>query len=101
MRTVSFQAMFAAADMGGAACDTTPWSPQQVSTGPGHGNKLLTDVQVAAFLNMSVRSVRNYRLRGGGPAYCKIGALVRYRLSDVEAFVASTLRASTSDQGAR
>ena len=42
-------------------------------------------------------TLAKWRLRGCGPRYCKIGRLVRYRRSDVEAWITAQARNSTSD----
>jgi hypothetical protein len=49
----------------------------------------LTDVQVAEYLNVSVSSVRHWRLTGGGPKWVRIVGSIRYPLADLEAYVAS------------
>jgi hypothetical protein len=38
-------------------------------------------------LGLSVATLRAWRLKGCGPAYLKFGRAVRYRVSDVEAFI--------------
>jgi hypothetical protein len=46
---------------------------------PGAGvRKLWTDKEVAAFLNVSVASVRRWRLTNFGPPYYRVGANIRY-----------------------
>jgi predicted DNA-binding transcriptional regulator AlpA len=50
---------------------------------------LLNEHQVAKFLQLSVASVRRWRLFRTGPKYLKIGAAVRYRREDVEAWLSS------------
>jgi predicted DNA-binding transcriptional regulator AlpA len=45
---------------------------------------LLNDHQVANLVQLSVASVRRWRLLRTGPKYLKIGAAVRYRREDVE-----------------
>lgn len=46
----------------------------------------LTERDLATRWRWSVASLANQRSRGAGPRYLKIGASVRYRLSDVIAF---------------
>jgi predicted DNA-binding transcriptional regulator AlpA len=50
---------------------------------------LLNEHQVAKFLQLSVASVRRWRLFRTGPKYLKIGAAVRYRREDVETWLNS------------
>ena len=40
--------------------------------------------EAASFLSFSVDTLNNWRSQGRGPVYKKIGASVRYRLSDLE-----------------
>jgi predicted DNA-binding transcriptional regulator AlpA len=58
---------------------------------------LLTEQDVAKRLAISARSVSRMRTAGGGPRYLKIKHSVRYRESDLEAFLAAKSRASTSE----
>jgi predicted DNA-binding transcriptional regulator AlpA len=50
---------------------------------------LLNEHQVAKFLQLSVASVRRWRLFRTGPKYLKIGAAVRYRRVDVKNWLSS------------
>ena len=50
---------------------------------------LATPAEVADYLGVPVNTLTAWRYRGTGPRYCKIGRHVRYRWSDVEAFVAA------------
>ena len=56
---------------------------------------LLNEHQVAKFLQLSVASVRRWRLFRTGPKYLKIGAAVRYRREDVESWLSSCGAASS------
>jgi excisionase family DNA binding protein len=60
--------------------------------------RLLTTEQLAEWLGVSVGTVNRFRLRGDGPKYVKIGKTVRYRESDVEAYLAGRVTRSTSDK---
>ena len=51
---------------------------------------------LASRLGVTVAALRRWRRFGQGPAYLKLGAAVRYRTEDVEAW----LRASTVTPGA-
>jgi hypothetical protein len=57
----------------------------------------LTETQLAARHQRSVKTLRNARVSGGYVPFVKIGRNVRYRLSDVLAFEQSALKRSTSD----
>jgi predicted DNA-binding transcriptional regulator AlpA len=48
---------------------------------------------------MSTPFVRQARMRAKGPAYCRIGRSIRYRVSDLDAWLAAH-RVVTRDQAA-
>jgi predicted DNA-binding transcriptional regulator AlpA len=51
--------------------------------------EMLNERQVAEYLNMSVASVRRWRLFRKGPKFVKIGSAVRYKHGDVETWLNS------------
>ena len=61
--------------------------------------RLITEGEAADLLRLSIKTLRNWRLCGHGPPHLKVGRLVRYRLSDLKAWLATCERASTSDRG--
>ena len=62
---------------------------------------LLKETDVEPMINMSVFWLRRKRWSGGGIPFIKVGdnGAVRYRREDVEAFISSRVRKSTSDNG--
>jgi predicted DNA-binding transcriptional regulator AlpA len=52
-------------------------------------SNLLPEKEVAPRLAISLASLRRWRVEGRGPRYLKLGASVRYRVSDVEQWLAS------------
>ncbi|MBI5086456.1 MAG: helix-turn-helix domain-containing protein [Acidobacteria bacterium] len=50
---------------------------------------MLNEHQVAEYLNMSVASVRRWRLFRKGPMFVKIGSAVRYKYGDLETWLNS------------
>jgi excisionase family DNA binding protein len=60
--------------------------------------ELLSPRETAKYLNMGLSTVAKMRLRGNGPIYMKIGAKVIYRKTDLNAWLASKRRASTSQE---
>jgi hypothetical protein len=56
----------------------------------------LHQVELARRWKLSPRTLERWRWLGQGPRYCKIGGRVVYRLEDVEAHEAESLRTSTS-----
>jgi len=51
--------------------------------------EMMNEHQVAEFVQLSVASVRRWRLFRKGPKYLKIGSAVRYRRADVETWLNS------------
>jgi hypothetical protein len=56
----------------------------------------LNQVEIAKRWGLSPRTLENWRCRGEGPRFLKIGGKVVYRLQDVEAFEQNQLRAKTA-----
>lgn len=50
---------------------------------------LMTEHEVSKRLNVSLASLRRWRLLRRGPAFLKIGPLVRYSAEDLDAWLAS------------
>jgi predicted DNA-binding transcriptional regulator AlpA len=59
---------------------------------------LLMQREAAALLRLSERTLERLRVSGDGPRYVKYGRRIAYRTADVEAWVASHLFTSTSEQ---
>jgi len=51
---------------------------------------LLDEYAVAKFHGVSVATIRRWRWLRTGPLFHKIGALCRYRMTDLEAYLQST-----------
>lgn len=62
---------------------------------------LLNTRQAAARCGLSPRTLEKRRVVGGGPLFVRLGGAVRYRLEDLEAWIAANRRRSTSDQAGR
>jgi len=52
-------------------------------------DRLLDDHELAARIKRARSTIQKDRLKGCGVPYIKVGALVRYRESDVQAYIAS------------
>lgn len=52
--------------------------------------------QAAAFVKRSVKTLANYRSKGGGPKFSRVGNRITYRLDDLRAWLNSGHRTSTS-----
>ena len=59
---------------------------------------LLTQKQCAELLRLSERTLERLRVSGTGPKFVRMGRSVRYRQSDVEAWTASRVVGSTSEE---
>jgi excisionase family DNA binding protein len=60
-------------------------------------DQLVDGKTAAKLLNLSVRTLERHRVAGTGPRFARLGRLVRYRQSDIDEWVQSSLRTSTSD----
>jgi predicted DNA-binding transcriptional regulator AlpA len=61
---------------------------------------LLTQDECAELMKLSVRTVERLRVTGTGPKFLRIRHSVRYRPADVEAWLASRIVSSTSEETA-
>jgi excisionase family DNA binding protein len=59
----------------------------------------LTTKAAAEKLTLKKTTLEAWRCRGGGPKFIKIGRAVRYRPEDLDAFIESSVRESTSAEG--
>jgi excisionase family DNA binding protein len=69
--------------------DNPPSAPRQPPALRPPEIEVLNEKQVAAYLNISVATVRRWRLFRKGPRFVKIGSSVRYKRGDVEAWLNS------------
>ena len=59
----------------------------------------LTDTRGAAdYVGLASSTLEKHRFFGGGPPYLKLGRTVRYRMSDLDAWLAERLVTSTSEE---
>jgi excisionase family DNA binding protein len=64
---------------------------------PADPDALLDQIQVAKLLRVTTKFLEARRVRGGSIPYIKVGRLCRYRRADVEAWIESQRRTSTSE----
>jgi hypothetical protein len=50
--------------------------------------QVFNDIQAAAYLGLAPQTLRNMRFYGRGPAYCKMGRRIVYRMADLEKYLA-------------
>jgi excisionase family DNA binding protein len=62
--------------------------------------EMLSTEQAAEYCGVSPRTLEKRRSSGGGPVFVKLGGSVRYKVEDLEAWIAGGRRRSTSDPGA-
>ena len=60
---------------------------------------LLNQREAAELCRLSPRTLERYRCTGFGPVYRKLGRRVLYSPADIDAWIASRVRTSTSDLG--
>ena len=67
---------------------------------PIRSTKNLRAPAAAEYLGLSPSTLAKMRLRGDGPAYSKVGLrVVVYGIADLDAYLSSRRRLSTSDTG--
>ncbi len=63
----------------------------------GDPRALMGERELSDMLGVSVRTAQAWRVKGGGPVFLKINnRLVRYRQSDIDAWLASQAATNTS-----
>ena len=62
--------------------------------------ELMTQEEVSALFDVSMPVLANWRSAGKGPKFVKLGGRVKYRKADVEAFINSNVRQSTTEVAA-
>lgn len=67
-----------------------------MSTAPS--SVLLTPVEAARFLRVSLSWLAKARMRGDGPAYVKVGRAIRYSDAALSQWMRSRQRLSTSER---
>ena len=63
-------------------------------------NSLINERQAASILSLSTRTLQRLRCVGGGPRFLRLSqASIRYRLSDLEAWISARIFSNTSQKG--
>lgn len=57
-------------------------------------NTLLDPRQAAEYLRVKPQTLANWRMNGRGPEYVRLGRLIRYRIAQLEAWIAEQDAAS-------
>lgn len=66
---------------------------------PKRSKTFLTTKDAAEYLGLQRTTLEAWRCRGGGPKFGKFGRSVRYKLTDLEAWVELRTRSNTSEKG--
>lgn len=64
---------------------------------PTDPDAVLSEAQASVLTGRPVRTLQGYRLRGGGPKFCKIGRSVGYRRRDLVEWIDANTVCSTSE----
>jgi excisionase family DNA binding protein len=59
--------------------------------------RVLTTGEAAELLGLAASTLENLRVLGGGPTYLKLGRAVRYRAEDLDGWLGTRKRRSTSE----
>src|SRR5262252_10514534 len=70
-----------------------------LATPAGLPPRYLRTPEAARFVGLSIRTLEKHRIYGTGPRYSKLGGRVVYRVEDLQTWVESGAKASTSDPG--
>lgn len=62
------------------------------------GIELLRPTQVAMELGVSIHTLREWRCRGTGPRFVRMGRFVRYLRKDINAWIERSRRLCTADE---
>ncbi len=60
-------------------------------------NRCLRTPDAAAYIGLSKSTLEKLRVTGGGPEYSALGRVIVYRIEDLDAWVLSHKRRSTSE----
>jgi hypothetical protein len=66
-----------------------------------HPNERVSDKIASDILGTKPQTMRRWRFEGRGPRYCKIGALVRYKVADLEEFISQRIIETTDSARAK
>ncbi len=70
-------------------------------TATSPARRLNTEREEAERIGVSVRTIQSWRTKGTGPEFLKLGRAVRYNPRSTDEWLASRVRTSTADRGAR
>jgi len=62
------------------------------------GSTLMTASDAAKKLHLNIATLANWRVRGDGPKYAKIGRRILYPVDEIEKFIIGSIRSHTSEK---
>jgi predicted DNA-binding transcriptional regulator AlpA len=77
---------------------TTP--PGSVSAPIAACSNIMRTRDAAAYIGLAESTLEKRRVSGGGPKFIRLGRSIRYRVEDLEAFLAEHVFGSTSEYAA-
>jgi hypothetical protein len=86
---------------GGNLVSKPKYAVQGCDKAPTGQPTYITELELAERLGVDVRCLRNWRLRGNGPPFYKLGRLVRYDLSESIEWVKLRRAVSTTEADQR
>jgi excisionase family DNA binding protein len=69
------------------------------AAGAADPDRKFSRTEAAEYLGISARTLEGWAVRGGGPRMLRLGSRVVYRRRDLEAWLATRERTSTTDRG--
>lgn len=58
----------------------------------------ITTAAAADYTGLAISTLEKLRVTGGGPSYVKMGRSVRYRVADLDGWIAQRIVSSTSQE---
>ena len=70
----------------------TASNENEITVATADAGDLVDEVMLATRLNIARSTLQSWRYTGRGPRWIKLGRLIRYRVADVDAFLAANTR---------
>ena len=80
---------------------SNPSAKRESSAHTMSSQRLLSREEVQEIYGIAKRFLEISACRGGGPAFVKVGRLTRYRVQDIEVWIASNRHTTTSEAAVR
>ena len=60
-------------------------------------SRLLSPIEASSIIHVATNTLAKWRVSGNGPCFLKVGSRIFYQQSDLDAWLASCRRSSTSE----